>query len=49
MRIASGTAISAIQRGNNCEVIFAGADDYRFYLEKLNDAWRREMGLRLNI
>jgi len=38
-----------IQRGNNREVIFAGADDYRFYLEKLKDAWRREMGLRLNI
>ena len=30
-----------IQRGNNRDIIFADSDDYRFYLEKLNDACRR--------
>ena len=34
--------LHVIQRGNNREPIFAGKDDYRFYLECLREAAARE-------
>lgn len=36
--VVVGQPQHVIQRGNNREVIFASDDDYRFYLDKLQDA-----------
>jgi len=30
-----------IQRGNNRDIIFVADEDYRFYLQKLNDACKK--------
>jgi putative transposase len=37
-----GQPLHVVQRGNNREAIFAGEDDYRFYLECLQEAAERQ-------
>lgn len=39
--VLPGQPQHVIQRGNNRDVIFAAAEDHRFYLEKLGDACKR--------